>query len=252
MAQQEGIIKFSGKLDDLVAYKLNGKWVIRKNGKVSKERYKKDKSFDLMRRTNKEFGGASTYAKEIRKPWRKYIMKCKDNTLHYRMNSFILELIKAGSGQFGKRTINWDNIYEMMPSFIINKANPLSHYINNSGELNVNNGTLSWTLTNIDISKAPPGSTHFQLLTLIDELPELSFSNSSDAYQMSNVTSNTIELTSDISGIEDSLNYFVSHIFNTPNKFWTVTRGIIFYQKVNDQFFELNEMPLEWQQVLKT
>lgn len=253
MARQEGIIKFSGELDGMVAYKLNGKWVMRKKGTISKKRYAKDPSFDQMRRSNKEFGGASTIAKSLRAPWKVYINKCKDNSMHHRLNSLILEFIKRGEGTSGQRMCSWNDISENLTPFKINNALPLNNYLNSDLDISMTNNSISWEINNLMLSKAPQGATHFKLITLISQIPAFHFSTTSNKYEKDSTPLSNIELSSDPNPINEPLNLSLTNVIETVEmSFFTIAQGIIFYQLVNNNYETLSELPFEWTSIRST
>lgn len=252
MARQEGIIKFSGELGGLVAYQLNGKWVIRRKGNVSKKRYANDPSFDIMRRSNKEFGGASIIAKALREPWKFYINKCKDNSLHYRMNALLMENMKMSPGIFGQRLCSWNVLADNMSPFKINNTNPLDHYLSKVIQMHSANNTILWASDNIGLTNALTGTTHFKVFTLINEIPDFSFSSELDKYTKENYPLIKIELAAEISPITETISFNQSTPALPESKYFTIAQGIVFYQLVNNSYNELAELPLEWIGVLCT
>lgn len=252
MARQEGILKFSGELGGLVAYKLNGEWVVRRKGTISKKRYAKDPAFDHMRRSNKEFGGASTMAKALRDPWKFYLNKCKDKSLCYRMNALLLENIKMSIGIFGQRICSWNELFENMNSFLVNNSKPLNNYLSKEIEIQNVNNTIIWESNNVSIINAPKGATHFKIFTLINQIPEFSFSSELDKYIKGNNSLLNIELFTDIHPIDEPISFTQSSSILPGFENFTVAQGLVFFQLVNNNYLELSELPLEWVGVVCT
>jgi hypothetical protein len=68
MARLDGVIQFTGSLENLSAYKMRGsdKIIIRKKGGPSRKQVKKSPNFEITRRNNMEFGGRATMAAIIK------------------------------------------------------------------------------------------------------------------------------------------------------------------------------------------
>ena len=56
MARLKGVVKFSGALAELVAYQLNGMWVVGWKSNLDKKRVKTDPVFKNARKASQEFG----------------------------------------------------------------------------------------------------------------------------------------------------------------------------------------------------
>ena len=89
---------FKGTIDGITYYTLNGKWICRKAAPPTKERINTDPRYGEVRKNNKEFGGASSYAKAIRMGLLPYVHQFKDHSFNSRLTSRCLELVKAGRG----------------------------------------------------------------------------------------------------------------------------------------------------------
>jgi len=75
MARLKGPIKFSGALGELVAYQLNGKWIVRRKSSLDKKRVKSDPAFKNAHKASQEFGGAATISKYLGDRWRLHLQK---------------------------------------------------------------------------------------------------------------------------------------------------------------------------------
>jgi signal peptidase I len=103
MATVSNILGIEGKLGDLVIYKLNGKYVARRIGKISEDKYKNGKNYEAMRQNMMEFGTASMLGKVIRRFLNPYSKKWGDVYLSGRLNKVLKEVINKGIGKKGER-----------------------------------------------------------------------------------------------------------------------------------------------------
>src|ERR1044072_1522311 len=90
MALQTGVLKFTGRLDNVIGYRRNGKYFLRS----MPEKVRQTAS---TRRAARHFGMASRKGKLIRKAVRPYLDTRYDGTLVNRLNKLF---IQAGRDSF--------------------------------------------------------------------------------------------------------------------------------------------------------
>src|SRR5690606_3838386 len=150
-------------IGDLVAYQLNGEWIIRRKSAIPKERIKNDPAFKRTRESNQEFGGASTIAKQLRNNWKPILMKDKDNTLHHKLNSIILKMIQTGEGERRNRHFSWGNVINDFEPVNLNNAIAPDRYLSGLPEVSLNNNQFTVNFNQMQLKVAPRGTTHYKV-----------------------------------------------------------------------------------------
>jgi len=159
---------FKGTIDGITYYTLNGKRVCRKAAPPSKERINKDPRYKAVRKNNKEFGGASSYAKAIRMGLLPHVHEFKDHSFNSRLTSRCLQLVKAGRGVKGERSLNACNSPETLVGLELNENNKLSDRLRFKPKLDPD--AISVVVDFSGLKKehlaAPEHATHFELLMI--------------------------------------------------------------------------------------
>ncbi|EAQ48708.1 MULTISPECIES: hypothetical protein [Leeuwenhoekiella] len=159
---------FKGTIDGITYYTLNGKWVCRKAAPPTEERINTDPRYEEVRKNNKEFGGASSYAKAIRMGLLPYVHQFKDHSFNSRLTSRCLELVKAGRGVKGERSLNACNAPETLVGLELNKHNKLSDRLRFQPKLDAD--AISVLVDFAGLKKehlvVPEHATHFDLLLI--------------------------------------------------------------------------------------
>lgn len=243
MGKLEGLIKWNGKLDNLVAYQLNGQWVVRTKGTVSKHRYAKDPNFQRMRESNKEFGGAAKISAYLRTPWKNWLQADKDGSLHHSLTKLILSCIHQGEGKKGQRTFEWKNNREIFAQIPLTASGNSSRYYKGSITVSITTNEIATSINELNIKSFPEGTTHYQLITQLDQIHDYCFENKN--YNPSFSIRNKHVFQSPITPINEQLNWEESHIHETETALYTQITGIVFYQLVNESYYRLKPSPFE-------
>ncbi|OQP58130.1 hypothetical protein A3860_07330 [Niastella vici] len=126
-----GSLQFIGSLDNMSAYKMRGsdKIILRKKGGPSKKQIKQDPHFDLTRRNNKEFGGRSKLAAQIKNalfPLR----SLTDYNITGPLNALLKHIQKLDTeNEYGKRNVLISKNPRLLEGFTLNRKNLLESII---------------------------------------------------------------------------------------------------------------------------
>ena len=85
MARQNGILKVTGKLDDLSFYKSKEGYLVRTKGGVPKERIQNDPAFVRTRENGAEFGQSAYAGKLLRVAVRNMLLNAGDSRVTSRL-----------------------------------------------------------------------------------------------------------------------------------------------------------------------
>lgn len=175
---------FKGTIDGITYYTLNGKWVCRKSAPPSKERIKTDPRYKAVRKNNKEFGGASSYAKAIRMGLLPYVHEFKDYSFNSRLTSRCLQLVKAGRGVKGERSLNACNAPETLVGLELNEHNKLSDRLRFQPKLDPDAVSVLVDFSGLkkEHITAPEHATHFELLMIRYNLMPFIFDQKQQQY----------------------------------------------------------------------
>ncbi|HEX6430359.1 MAG TPA: hypothetical protein VF008_21855 [Niastella sp.] len=123
MAQLDGMIQFTGSLQNLSAYKMRGsdKIILRKKGGPTKKQVKHSPNFEKTRRNNKEFGGRAQAAAIIKSNLHPLLFLA-DHNITGPLNA-LLKPIQAmdAESEWGRRNILLTKQPRLLEGFILNK-----------------------------------------------------------------------------------------------------------------------------------
>ncbi len=92
MAKLASILKIEGTIDDLTFYKSSGRFLVRKKGGVSRERFTSDKSFERCRENVREFVQVAKFSKYLYDSFRMMLRGSSDNRSFIRLRSVVSNL----------------------------------------------------------------------------------------------------------------------------------------------------------------
>jgi len=133
MPQLTGAVQFIGSLDNMSAYKMRGsdKIILRKKGGPSKKQIKHSPNFDLTRRNNREFGGRSKAAAQIKNllfPLR----FLADYNITGPINALLKPIQKMDTeSEWGKRNVLISKNPRLLEGFTLNRKNLLESIVSN-------------------------------------------------------------------------------------------------------------------------
>ena len=106
MAELQGILKFTGKLDGLSFYKMGGKIIVRKPGGFDGEKIRKEAKYANVRQNASEFGRCSKFGGKLRRALQPFAKELHDPILHGRMAKMLHQIVKLdGESVKGERTV---------------------------------------------------------------------------------------------------------------------------------------------------
>ena len=244
----------NGKVGGLVYYKLNGKQVVRAIGKVSKLRLKKSKSFSKMRENMSEFGAASKVGKVIRDSITPYAKQCGDPYVSGRLNAVVKRIIANGQGEQGRRCFDLLANKAMLEGFEFNGNLKLgSLFYPPNIEVRYSNCKHCVSLLVPDFNtdnyiNAPNGATHFRLVLAVSALSNYIYHMANRQYEpVSPIENgaNAVVLSPEVPlggriGNDITFDANLDGVDTLPLSVGVISSvGIIFYQEVNLQLYEL-------------
>lgn len=124
MPKLTGVIKgINGKLNDFVFYELDGKAILRRAGKVSKERYAHAPEFEELRQNQSEFGLASQLSKTVRQSLSAVLKQQTGGRCSGRLTGAFRKILQAGKGNKGQKGLEASHL-RMLDGFPLDKHKP--------------------------------------------------------------------------------------------------------------------------------
>lgn len=169
MAKVKNSLGVHGKVGEFSIYKLNGKWIMRKNAQIEKKRFNEDKGFLRMRENMVEFGLSSEVGKLIRTMFAPYSRLLADAYVSGRLVGAVKKVVNKGDGKRGERSFRLGNAEGVLTWFEFNGKKrledsfkvPLNVAVNgdrNEARLLINSFNAKEKL------KCPKGTTHFRVV----------------------------------------------------------------------------------------
>ena len=254
MAKQKGFIKLKGSLGGLTFYKNNGDDLIRTTGGVDKNRIKNDPAFKRTRENMSEFGGSATVGKALRMGFANIIKSMSDNSVVGRITGVMKKINSVGTGIRGQRAFEILPNKILLEGFEFSKNTPLDAIFyapNTAPTLDVNRSIATWVVPDFNTSNyinPPEGATHFKLVLATTVLSDYTYSTTIKKYEAVNEAENEINgiaFSSEIPlgglvGSDTTLVVDLGFGAALPATLGVVNAvGIIFYQEINSQFYEL-------------
>lgn len=251
MAKNVGLIKISGKVGDLQFFKKDGKTYVGLSSSLSKDRISKDPAFKRTRENMAEFGGSAAVSKSIRLsliPIKTLIEK----NLHNRLTRMIRQLINLGSGQRGKRLVEFSLNHTAIKGFELNESASVSEVLQIPVTVTSNTDRNQLVLTiaeflPVDYLAVPEGATHFRIHLAGLALSDFAPAGAANKYQPSNTAQHglftndhTIEIPLDAlvtGGISLTVDLPGAPALD-PDVSLVAMVGIDFLQEINGDFYQ--------------
>lgn len=263
MAKQKGFIKLKGSLGGLTFYDKNGENIVRTTGGVDKERIEKDPAFKRTRENMAEFGGSAKIGKALRMGFANIIKTMGDNTIVGRITGIMKKINSLGAGLRGRRSFEILPHAEIIEGFEFNKTESLGAIFyapSQAPALDANRSIATWTVPDFNTDSfinAPEGATHCKLVLATTVLSDYAYVASSKSFEPVNPNenetngiafSNAIALGGMV-GSDTILTVDLGFSNALPATVGVISAiGIIFYQEINAQLYELatsNTMRIE-------
>ncbi|MCG2611609.1 hypothetical protein LZZ90_08830 [Flavobacterium sp. SM15] len=237
MAKQNGFLKIEGTLDNLIFYKRDGTYYVRKKGGISKERIHHEPNFIRTRENNSEFGSCGSSGKMLRQALGTLIIRAKDSQLHSRLLSVLLQIKNCDTLSVrGKRNvatgIATTEGKQLLMGFNFNANALLNTVLHAAYDLNTSTGAI--TITALRPAKQisyPNGATHVSFQSAVCVVD---FETQAHEVAYSAVVNFTLNLT------PTSFSLLPTHIPNiTGTQLFLLS--LTFYQEINGVQYALKE-----------
>lgn len=237
MASQKGILPFKGRIGTISFFESKkGGFSARQRKGIDPKRVANDPAFQRTRENGEEFGRACVAGRLLRSSLRSLLKNCRDGTLIARLVKEIMKVIHADQvSPRGSRNVI-DGEAELLQGFEFNSNSPLSSVMLPvyTASIDRTSGTLSVTIPSFvptDLVIAPPGSTHFRI---VSAGVEIDFE--SKVYTMQQSATEQQPLDSAETAVI-ALNNSVTANSTHP---LFLALGIQFYQKAGGQMYPFN------------
>nr|WP_254090744.1 hypothetical protein [Dawidia soli] len=169
MAKQTGILKFTGKLANMVYYyhRYFG-YLVRKITSVDAERIRTDPAFARVHKYNIEFGLCAHAVKLLRAAFHPLFATLADTRMTSRLTSAMLAVLHADTHHFlGRRVLTGENMSQLK-GFEFNNDTRLHSVLTGTHTATIDRKTKTCTVLLQAghmgrIVKAPKGATHFHI-----------------------------------------------------------------------------------------
>ncbi len=254
MAKQKGFIKLKGSLGGLTFYRKDGGDFIKTTSGVDGNRIKSDPAFKRTRENMREFGGAATVGKALRTGFASILKSMSDSGIVGRITGIMKRINSLGPGIRGQRGFEILPNRNLLEGFEFAKSTPLETVFYAPAiapTLDADRNVATWVVPDFNTSNyinPPEGATHFRLLLVSTVLSDHSYSAAIRKYvpmHPSENEANGIALSTEIplGGMAGSTTTLIVDLGFTaalPANVGVVCAvGIIFYQEINSQFYEL-------------
>jgi len=263
MAKQEGFIKLKGSLGGLTFYDSDGKSLVRTTGGVDKSRIMSEPAFRRTRENMAEFGGSAKVGKSMRLGLVSIYKSMAGVGTLGRITGVMKRINSVGPGLRGQRTFEIVPNKVLLEGFEFNLKSPLDAVFyapNNAPTLDANRNEASWSIPDFNTDAfitAPEGATHFKLVLAATVLSDFAYNTDLKTYEPINAIENEVggvSFTHEIAlgsmvGAVTNLSVDLGFTAALPATVGVICAiGIIFYQEINTQFYELasdNAMRIE-------
>ncbi len=200
MPKQKGLIKFTGTLNGMCYYMLNGQYIVRKAAGPSKERINNDPAFANVKSNNQEFAAASKLSKAIRQGLGNTAKQFKDTYMASRLTGACRKIMQKGRGNLGQREANLHNAPTALIGFQLNKNIPLHYIYSAKPKVTANSNRTIITISIPNSSKnhlkqIPKNATHYQLTAALSIVSAYEWQPNTNAYTAVNPEQNAIGIT---------------------------------------------------------
>ncbi|SFD82450.1 hypothetical protein SAMN05518672_103373 [Chitinophaga sp. CF118] len=135
MARQESLLKFTGKLGNVIGYRNKKEYLLRSAPAIVRQT-------SATKRAARDFGTASKAGKLIRHALSEYLLHCYDSSLTNRLNKTLGEVVRADdSHKAGLRVPVAANM-QSLRGFRFNSHTGIEHLLAGNPIINNNNGDI--------------------------------------------------------------------------------------------------------------
>ena len=173
MGKLKGIVQFTGTIDELSFYKLNGKIVVRKaGGGFDGKAIKTQDKYIRTRENSSEFGASAALGKQLRIALASYVRKIKTPYLHNRVVGLLSQIMKFDTvSERGKRKVSIGLASEegkrLLHGFEFNAAQSLPLMVSARYRVLIEEGKVVFEDFDVDGVAFPQYATHISLRFLL-------------------------------------------------------------------------------------
>jgi len=196
LANQKGILKIEGRLDELTFYKRGSNYYVRRKGGVSTARIARAPAFARSRENSKEFGLCAKSCKTLRQAFSRQLIEIRDQFLIGRLAKTMHAIKKLdATSVLGARNVGVGieaaGAKELMKGFDFNNNAQLARLFEESLVLDPVTSILTLGSFHPREQLAPPsGATHF---TIRSVWTRIDFVNNVFEEQESNIENRALE-----------------------------------------------------------
>lgn len=193
MARQDSNHPFVGRIGDLIYYKRNGKYFVRKAGSPSKEKIKTAPEFEKTRKLNREFGGCVKVGHDLRVALTTLLPDHSDNEITGRLVGLFSKVIKKGKGECGMRMIEVVKNREIIKDFQFDKSLSFDKMFTEQlhFETSTTRNEVALTVNAFDPSVSfgkTSGITHFRLFLAVVAFSDFKYDKRARSYKPVNTS----------------------------------------------------------------
>lgn len=172
MGNLKGIVQFTGKLDGISFYEVDGKIIVRKTGGFDGKAIKTQENYVRTRENASEFGRCTVIGKQLRQALASYSQKAKTTTTHSRLASVLTQVMKCDTiSERGNRNVALGLVtiegQQLLRGFEFNPEKNLHGMIAAPYRVLMDEGKI--TFDNFDVGSItfPVAATHLSLQFLL-------------------------------------------------------------------------------------
>lgn len=254
MARNKSFIKLEGTIDGMTFYMQDGENIVKSQTSLSKSKIMTDSAFKRTRENMREFGGASRVGKTFREAFSGIVKTMADSYMGARLNRLMKRINRNGTGLRGEREFDVVTNGELVKGFEFNITSPLDAQFTAPSApptVSVTRDLATWDVPDFSIDSyitIPEGATHFRLVLAAGYVSNYFYNATMESYVPDDDSVNGrggVSYSADIplSGMVGSNTTLVVDLSTlgaipATSAFFVAT-GIIFYQEVNGDMYEL-------------
>jgi hypothetical protein len=255
MAKNKSFIKLEGTLDGLTFYQKDGESFVKTKGGVSRDRILNDPNYKRTRENMQEFSGCAKAGKALREAFATVVKLMGDSYISSRLTGVMKKINKNGTGLRGERTIDIVSNKEQLIGFEFNPKDPFSSKFYapyDAPVLGASRNDVTVTIPDFDAGSfinPPEGATHCKIVLASGLVSNFEYETALDSYEPDNEEENgkggtdysdPIVLQGAV-GSDTVLTVAITLGSGgmTPSVSNVIALGIIFYQEINGDLYEL-------------
>ena len=240
MGKLKGIIQFTGQLDGLSFYEMNGKIVVRKTGGFDGDKIKNDANYTRVRENSSEFAHCAEMGKYFRNSLQPYLKQLHIPYVHNRVLGLFQEISRLDlvSARGKRSVINGLQTVEakrVIERFEFDKNQSFDTVFPFTYAVDLLEGNLTVPNFSSSLLKKVTSATHVNLQFIVAGLDF--------EHQSSFVQNSSNKITISLQDATEADLEFSCALPESPNVF--VLLHLEFFQRVNDVDYDLQEGALK-------